>query len=37
MRKAYEEELTQDRDKFRDALKTMYTDDYVEEIRCRQE
>ena len=37
MRKAYEEELEQEKEKYRHALKTMFTDGYVEEIRRRHE
>ena len=35
MRKAYEEDLQEEKDKYKDALKTMYTDDFLEEIRHR--
>ena len=37
MRKAYEEELEQEKEKYRHALKTMFTDSYVEDIRRRHE
>ncbi|KAJ8318268.1 hypothetical protein KUTeg_003359 [Tegillarca granosa] len=37
MRKAYEEDLEIEKDKYREALKTMYTDDYFQEIRHRYE
>ena len=37
MRKAYEEELEQEKEKYRNALKTMFTDSYVEDIRRRHE
>ena len=37
MRKAYEEELEQEKEKYRHALKTMFTDNYVEDIRRRHE
>lgn len=37
MRKAYEEELEQEKEKYRTALKTMFTDNYVDDIRRRHE
>lgn len=37
MRKAYEEDLEEEKQKYRDALKSMFTDDFVEEIRRRHE
>lgn len=37
MRKAYEEDLEIEKDRYREALKTMYTDDYFQEIRHRYE
>lgn len=37
MRKAYEEELEQEKEKYRYALKTMFTDNYVDDIRRRHE
>lgn len=37
MSKAYEDNLEMEKNKFRDALKTMYTDDYVHEIRRHHE
>jgi len=37
MRKAYQEELEAEKDKYRNALKTMFTDNYVEDIRRRHE
>ncbi|XP_052819557.1 centromere-associated protein E-like isoform X4 [Mya arenaria] len=37
MRKAYEEEIDQEKDKYRNALKTMFTDNYVEDIRRRHD
>ncbi|XP_060582101.1 golgin subfamily A member 4-like isoform X4 [Ruditapes philippinarum] len=37
MRKAYEEELEQEKEKYRHALKTMFTDGYVDEIRRRHD
>lgn len=37
MRNAYEEDLEEEKEKYRVALKTMFTDDYVEEIKKRHE
>lgn len=37
MRKAYEEDLEEEKEKYRVALKTMFTDDYVDEIKKRHE
>ncbi|KAK3586036.1 hypothetical protein CHS0354_033163 [Potamilus streckersoni] len=37
MRKAYEVDLEQEKERYRHALKTMFTDDYVQEIRHRHE
>ncbi|KAL4239345.1 hypothetical protein ACF0H5_000162 [Mactra antiquata] len=37
MRKAYEEELEQEKEKYRHALKTMFTDNYVDDIRRRHD
>lgn len=37
MRKAYQEELEAEKEKYRNALKTMFTDNYVEDIRRRHE
>jgi hypothetical protein len=37
MRKAYEEDLEEEKQKYRGALKSMFTDDFVEEIRRRHE
>ncbi|XP_067672879.1 uncharacterized protein [Haliotis asinina] len=37
MRKAYEEELGEEKEKYREALMTMYTDDYVNEFKSRHQ
>ena len=37
MRKAYEEELGQEKAKYKEALLTMYTEEYVNEIRLRHQ
>ncbi|XP_036357406.1 golgin subfamily A member 4 isoform X6 [Octopus sinensis] len=37
MRKAYDDDLDREKNQFREALKTMYTEDYVNEIRSRHE
>lgn len=37
MRKAYEDDLEEEKEKYRVALKTMFTDDYVDEIKKRHE
>nr|KAG5710143.1 hypothetical protein BaRGS_006662 [Batillaria attramentaria] len=37
MRKAYEEELQHERDKYREVLTTMYNEDFVNEIRRRHQ
>lgn len=37
MRKAYEEEMETEKEKYRNALKTMCTDDYVKDIRRRHD
>ncbi|GAB1600062.1 golgin subfamily A member 4-like isoform X1 [Argonauta hians] len=37
MRKAYDDDLDREKNQFREALKTMYTEDYVNEIRNRHE
>lgn len=37
MKKAYEEELQHERDKYKEILTTMYNEDFVNEIRRRHE
>ncbi|XP_069124825.1 uncharacterized protein [Argopecten irradians] len=36
MRKAYEDDLEEEKERYRIALKTMYNDDYIQEIRRQQ-
>ncbi|XP_021376581.1 protein NETWORKED 1D-like isoform X3 [Mizuhopecten yessoensis] len=37
MRKAYEDDLEEEKERYRIALKTMYNDDYIQEIRRQQD
>ena len=37
MRKAYEEDLEVEKEKYRVAIKTMYTEEFVNEIKHRHE
>nr|KAI8765757.1 golgin subfamily A member 4-like [Biomphalaria glabrata] len=37
VRSAYEDELTKEKDKYKEALRTMFTEDFVEEIRLRHQ
>ncbi|KAH9488364.1 hypothetical protein Btru_063331 [Bulinus truncatus] len=37
VRSAYEDELTKERDKYKEALRTMFTEDFVNEIRLRHQ